>query len=903
MAEENPAPSQPQAPPAVSGAVGLVLIALVGVAIGSFLTGKKSPDSGGTVAEARLLAAKGERAKAVSLLEPLAGSEDESAARDEARDELARLAEAVTDSKVPLAEATAVLEAALDAQAPIVSGTIGLAVRRVADEAAKDPRGASALATALYEHVVATPELRFAREKALAARFALDEKDLEARIDLAEAELDAGDTKQARERLEPIAKELGSGEGARVLGLARVHTDAPEEAYDLLKAYYDAHLDAFTRAAEGLRSADQLGRTQAGKDIHDRNLPAALKRSLEMAASDDERNKLMDAWVRERTRRSQAMRRALRALPSMLRLATAGIELGSIELKRAADRSPIERRAHLAAAERYWVSVLEVAANDERLLFIARARFDLGREKEAQEALEEVIRRHGRTGEALLGVALSFERAAGARETVGQLAEEAWGKLAPGELKDRAAVVRGRMADSTTETIAWLERATPTEPVTAMLDHARAKLAREEGRFEDSVKLIDQALAFYSKDDAAAPDQLGSLRLERFAASGDPADLDACIATLEKAAAPADASAGAIELLADALSMRAVLSVVKPRLRTDVLREVRLELLHYAATDEKDLAQLAASFAAHPDHQRSLALHERTVAVDPTFADGWSSLFQDASARRDVAAVTSVLHGIEGVPIDRTADARGDREYWAGEKDALYRESTERRRKQTDAILGLARAAGDTATTARALCARAAVERDAVGWGATADLDLAVKLAEEAEKLAPRPATRLALESSLAARALGRAARSNAALAAIVKKHGKLGAVPLLALAARSDGALADALAADEDVKRAASMIPEDGEPGTEHVSLARLARLGSLPGLEKALAASELELARARASRALSPESPEHVLELWTLLVLRGSKDEAAALIDSADKEGVPLPDELMLGARGSHH
>lgn len=861
----------------IAGVVGFLIAAMAGVAAFSMLSKAKTPTPGG-VGEARLAAAKGDRVGAAKALAALA-EDDRGAEAQEAAKDLARLADESTKPGVPLSETALVLGAALGAQAPVSTGTVAAAIARAADETGKDPQGAAALCQRIWEHVPATPELRRARTIALGVCFQRDDKDLAARVAYSEALLDDGNFPKIKELLEPHRAELGSGDGARTLGIACVDLDAPDEAFELLHAYHEAHVAAFDRALEGLKAADNVATARA-KEALPRETSDAFKRAIGEATREHQKA-LMDGWVVDRARKDPTVKRALRALVANLKLATAAVHLGALELQRAATRPPVERKQHLEAAEHYYVSVLPVVATDDNLLALARVRFDLGREKEARGILDELFNRHGRSGEFLLALAVAFNGLGPARATEKELAEEAFGKLPEGYLKEKAAALRAVASDDLGERVSWLEKAGSTPPVPGIRARAMAELASDEGRFEDAVTFLDAAIAAETSG-SEVPVHVARLRAERFQVTGDLADLGRCVEILERAAAAQDAPADMLCDLADALTMRAVGSVVKDRVQVFVLRELGYELLHFAAVDEKDLATLGAALAAHPDRVRALELRERAIARDPTYLPAYAGIFSDASARRDVDGVLAILDRISKAPLERRS---------GGNADAALRAGLERSRRRADALLKLARAGGDPATIARALCARGVVERDATALGAKADPNLDVTVCEEAARIAPRLYTNLALESALVARAFERVRGPSVVLDSLAKEKGKLGAVSLLVLAARQDEKLAAVVAADEDVKRAASLVPAEGEPQTYHLRVLLLARSDGAAALEKRLGESKLGLARARTSVALDPSSPDAVVELVTVLRARGEGDEAAKVLESAAKEGVKLP------------
>jgi tetratricopeptide (TPR) repeat protein len=832
----------------IAGVVGFLIAVMAGVAAVSLLSKPKAPVGGTADATVK-------------------------------EDELVRLAAESTKPGVPLSETARALGAAFDADAPVSSGTIGAAIARASDETGQDPKGAAALCQKLWENIPATPELRKARTIAFGVCFKRDEKDLAARVAYSEALLDDGDYPRIKEILEPHKAELGSGDGARTLGVACFESDAPDEAFELLHAYHEAHVAAFARALEGLKAADDAATTRA-KEALAHETSDAFKRAIG-EATPEHRRELMNGWVLDRAKKDPTVKRAIRALVATLKVATTAVHLGALELQRAATRPPVERKQHLEASEHYYVSVLPVVATDENLLALARVRFDLGREKEARGVLDELYSRHGRSGEFLLALAVAFNGLGPARATEKELSEEAFGKLPEGYMKEKAAALRAIASDDLGERVSWLEKAGSTPPVPGIRARAMAELANDEGRFEDATGLLDDAIAAETSG-SEVPVHVARLRAERFQVTGDLTDLDRCIDILEHAASAPDAGVDILCDLADALTMRAVSTIVKDRVQVFVLRDSGYELLHFAAVDEKDLMSLAGALAANADRARALELRERAIKKDPTYLPAYAGIFSDASARRDVDGVLAILDRISKAPLEHRA---------GGNADAALRAALDRSRRRADALLKLARAGGDPATIARALCARGVVERDAGALGAKADEELDVNVCSEAAKIAPRLYTNLALESALVARAFERLRGTSSVLDSLAKEQGKLGTVSLLALAVKKDEKLAAAVAADEDVKRAAGLVPADGEPQSYHLRVLQLARSDAAAALEKRLGESKLALARSRTSVALDPSNPDAVLELVTVLRARGEADEASRVLGAAAKDGVTLP------------
>ena len=899
-----PAPQKPR-DEGIVGLLKLAPIVLVGVALGVWFLRPASPTARveGELARARVAVQEGRWLDATPILERIARDRTlpDDSLRTQAAAELATLATRAVDEKRPLGEVEAILGAELETLegggaaevgSGTLSGTVARALDRVVAETPKDPKGASELAERLIPLVEGSelePRARDARTKALDAEIARDPKDVEALAARASIELAEGKVDEARARLEPVSDKLGGGEGARVLGLVRLRAGQIDESVAYLSSYFEANLPALDRADEGLTAA--LERAVRGAELE-----PALALKYREVHGDAAKQRVHDDFVRERVRTDAAVRGSRHALVHLSPMLEVGILIAQIEITKGRGKSAGERESRLDRANRalFGVRVLGIDT-DTWWVWVARLKVEEGKTADVETMISSYLERRGH-GYTTLYLAAELLCEAGDLGPARARAEEAFAAATKDADKQVAAALRARVADSAEEQVTWLERAGSRPETAALISQARASLALAEGRFDDAAAAYDAALRFYESEAGAgeaSPVHTALLVLAKSEATGQAADLDRAIERLEALVKDEPAPLVALDALADALQARAVATVVGARVDSSLLRDRSLELVDFAAADEKDAAALAEAFAANPDLGRSRALRERCTVETPHRARPYGSLIPLAWRTRDADRLEALVTRIARAELDRTEEVRELQELWSGKRDEAQRRALAPRRKRADAVLALARASGKAATIAQALGTRSALEREASALGAEADHDLAVQLATEAHTLAPRRSTRLELRNALLARAAQALRKESPAFDGLVAKYGKVGLVTILTWAVRDgtvrgDAPLAAKLARNPDVKRALDLHAEACAPGAgePHSNDVRLFAIAADPrGADAAarIKASRLLLGTARANAALFPESPDVVNELLNVFEARGDVGERARALRQA--------------------
>jgi hypothetical protein len=176
------------------------------------------------------------------------------------------------------------------------------------------------------------------------------------------------------------------------------------------------------------------------------------------------------------------------------------------------------------------------------------------------------------------------------------------------------------------------------------------------------------------------------------------------------------------------------------------------------------------------------------------------------------------------------------------------------------------------------------------------DADELVRLAEEAHAAAPSDGTEATLLAAVKFRAHQALAAGNTAYAALAKRtHRSLGA-SLLTYALATGGPLAEAAAANPDVRRAAELVrdadrryPDDASPWAWAV-LRAVFPADAGPVGERAKA-NERNRVRTRIDRRLSPYSAGPVMDEYFLLLLDGREADAKKALADLAAKGVPLP------------
>jgi hypothetical protein len=301
---------------------------------------------------------------------------------------------------------------------------------------------------------------------------------------------------------------------------------------------------------------------------------------------------------------------------------------------------------------------------------------------------------------------------------------------------------------------------------------------------------------------------------------------------------------------------------------------------------------------AHPGVARAVSYIDKLTVLAPKNANAFSLLVGVHQFTRDEAALRRVEQRLRAADLDTADRLENVKEFLAGGKDA-QRVATLNASLKRDADLVAALRSKGGHTAAVALDAQATTLLSLDAYTGTADLDRAVALAEEAERLAPSSSTSGTLSTALLTRASRQLRKADPAFDAYFRKYERaVGASHLLAVIASEPGPFQKAVLAHADFKRALGIVrgwgklfPAGGSPYewalTRHGSPPDAARLA------KYLKQTPRERVELDIAAILAPASPSTALEMYWFRQAVGESDASREPLKRVAALGVPVPIE----------
>lgn len=542
------------------------------------------------------------------------------------------------------------------------------------------------------------------REALLAARGRSHILDHDLEAALAESLLAEGDLDGARETvlalgapgwMTPAAEQLAARLAAAAGDL--------ESADRILGAHLRFALPGFQRAARDYNAAAE--RVQSGLIAVAEGgggppeLQAVLRGSDEAAARDAFRS-----WLSGEMDKSEELAALRAALDPYADVVGASLELGMIKLRRAEEARGQARAAILAEAEGVFLAISETAAGLPAYhLGLGKVYHRLGKPAEGDAELQALIGRGD--PELTLAVATAY-RELGLESRARDIYEQVHREAGPPH-NTSAAYSRSILATDLDDRAAWLERSDPSSiEVRIGLDEVAAVRAMQGGDLERGAELFARVAASWEKmsaHDSAAANNAAIAYQQRYAATGDPADLARARAGLETALRLQPQNAIIIANLADACYHESTVEVLGRFLRPQPLRLERAaaeELLDALLLGPERKAVLAA-LSRHRVYRRAIELTEKRRLLAPRAPDGWENAVTVYGRSGDVAGLERLEQQLQSVEVDVDARRSAREELWAGD-EANQLEMLEQRVAADERNLRAAEGTGHARTVAAA---------------------------------------------------------------------------------------------------------------------------------------------------------------------------------------------------------
>ncbi len=687
------------------------------------------------------------------------------------------------------------------------------------------------------------------------------------------------DAAGCRALLEPRAAALGSGEGARVLGLLWLRAGDTERAAPLLRGYLDHHIARLITVREKLAAARTIERDRllAPGGLPEAERAALLADSLALAAE---------------VSRRVAAQPLLEPLRAELRgervLVGISVELASAQVRAAADEAGTGRLQALNEARRTLLEVAPLAETTRSwLLVFGQVSYWLGDTANGAGAFETLLSAYPDDQALHFRLARLVQRLGEWNWAVG-LYERVWERAEDEALRAQAALARAQASRSgVEEKITWLTRADAEDPaVRAALAMARGEQAERAGEREEAGRLYGLALeASRAQDPEVGRNNQALALLALVRLRPDPAKLAEAIGLFEQAIAAQPREVTVLRNAAVKLFEVGLSEQLAPLLPPGLVVVPRLEDLAFLYDDAAERAQLLEVLGASPALRRASELFARLRDLSP--ADPVA--YKDAALLAtlgELPALEACAEALSRTVLDLEAEAEQLAALYRGEPPPAWLAVLAQRAALLEGGL-----VGPLSALQRSYVAGSLVGVRLTGsqLGEDPAPDALVALAESAHAARPSAGSRRALLRALLFRCADRLGAA--------ELERLLGAGPALAWLATHRPAERERMRADPDLLAALALLREQR---AVFAGDARLWEWGLLAALDLAEAddvAASLRADRAgtlleRVDAELAPDRISTRLHAYWRALLDGDAEEARAIVEGARAEGIPLPE-----------
>ena len=190
-------------------------------------------------------------------------------------------------------------------------------------------------------------------------------------IPYAEALHEEGEVERCRELLEGVQDQLGSTEGARILGQMLAREGRLDEAHALLVPYTEARLQSLHEAEEAFNNAYEQAQERAFSKLNT-GFASGFSYTAYELADEQTQEQMVNEFIIDHMRDDVGMEQARQRVIEEAEIVPTALDLGIVILRRAqAMKDPVQRQAELQNAEKTFLAIRGVAGEtDEYRLFL-----------------------------------------------------------------------------------------------------------------------------------------------------------------------------------------------------------------------------------------------------------------------------------------------------------------------------------------------------------------------------------------------------------------------------------------------------------------------------------------------------------------------------------------------------
>lgn len=458
--------------------------------------------------------------------------------------------------------------------------------------------------------------------------------------------------------LEPYRAQLGTSEGARILGLNALAARRNDEALALLEPYLQKNLSRLKNADQELQKvsesvwAAELARLRSGKG------PRELFRK---ELDEETRSEMVQNHLLAHLNSSPQVLQARETLKEASALAPLSLQLGLLYMERGQDsnRPEAARRKDMESAESTLLSIEGVASSSSEFqLSLGQVTSWLGKTQASDAAFQKFLELEGESASAMLQLSECL-RVLGSTERARALAQEAYEKAENDpETKTSAAYLCSVLHNDREEKIRWLERSDTKAPqIQAALAEARAQKANETGDQQTALQELRRAAAIYetAPPSAAVINNYAIVLIQIYNLTHQRSDLVSAVKTYEKALELAPTNGILVWNVANAELQLGFYELLEAEIPfEDLEMDARFDSLSYLFKDETGRALWLARLQAQPRLKKARELLERARALMPSNPGPASTIADILSFARDEVALQDLAERLKAAPIDHS---------------------------------------------------------------------------------------------------------------------------------------------------------------------------------------------------------------------------------------------------------
>jgi hypothetical protein len=689
-----------------------------------------------------------------------------------------------------------------------------MALARVGELKENDPRTALMLLDATRSVASDSAEKKKLREEILEKIVAKNPEDLEVVSELASLYEARKQFDKCEAVLAPVAKKLGSTDGARILGGIYAAAGKIEEAFALLAPYCEARLQKLHAAETAYNKSMENAWNQHLNQLKNGHGPRTFYNEIENM-SQDRRDVRIQEYLNDQLQRDGNVKAAQDALAKQAVVVPVALDLGIVRLRRAQGMTdPAERKKELEAAEKLFLAIRGIAGQtDDYKLFFGQICYWLGKHEEGKKTFDDLLASKNRSNDMLMAVANVYKEV-GAGVDGRALMEEAYNKETDRQKKFLIASARAAILIDLDDMIKWLKLCDPASAEDiASLNEALGRKDVREGNLVAAEKHLREALAGYQKMQKSGA-SLNNGALAAFAlysVTRNRKDFQQGLEMMEEAATLAPSNAILLINLSEHLLDEAAYNAIGSALDYNALNiNPGMDKFAIVYNDVASREQLVKNFIAQPSYQRAMANFDRLLVIAPRNATVYQTLVGVLSFTRDAKKMAEVLERARHADIDPEHNIQ-TLEAYSGKKDDASRAEIDVVVKKFEKQV----AANPAGKRAESICCAYLSTWLMAGRtvGAPYDTDRVVKLAERAYAAEISQQSRSCLLNALMTRALLAVEKQDAQFEALCKKFERMIATNrILAYALAQGGKTRDTILQNADIKRALELMKEDGK-------------------------------------------------------------------------------------------